>query len=213
MGLLEKIAFLFDKGGFAFYLISFSALTLIFISIERLNFLYLKYYFNSKEALNKIRQCILKRDYTSAIQICNSNLNAPDLQVVKVGLLAMEHGREAIKSALGGAVLEVSKKVEKRVPIVALIAAVSTLLGLLGTISGLIKTFDAIAGAAATDKARLLGEGISEAMYATASGLGVGIVAMVIHTLCTSKGDEIVGNAQSVGYQLMTWIEESERNK
>lgn len=213
MNLIEKISFLFDKGGFAFYLIAFSGITLLILSFERLNFLYFQYYFNSKEALSRIRQAVLKRDYTAAIQICNSNLNAPDLQVVKVGLLAMEHGREAIKSALGGAVLDVSKKVEKRVPIVALIAAVSTLLGLLGTISGLIKTFEAIAGAIASEKARLLGEGISEAMYATASGLGVGIVAMVIHTLCTSKGDEIVGNAQSAGYQLMTWIEESERNK
>ena len=96
---------------------------------------------------------------------------------------------------------------------VALIAAVSTLLGLLGTISGLIKTFAALAKADASQKGELLGLGISEAMYATAAGLIVGIAAMVVHTLCVSKGDDIVGQTQSTAYNFMTWIEESERSQ
>jgi biopolymer transport protein ExbB/TolQ len=116
-----------------------------------------------------------------------------------------------MKSALGGAVLEVSHKCEARVGYLALIANVATLLGLLGTISGLIKTFASIANADPAEKARMLGIGISEAMYATAAGLCVGIAAMVIHTLCVSKGESIVGDAQDTGLKMVTWIEQSER--
>jgi hypothetical protein len=88
---------------------------------------------------------------------------------------------------------------------------VATLLGLLGTISGLIKTFASIANADPAEKAKMLGLGISEAMYATAAGLGVGITAMVVHTLCVSKGESIIGDAQDIGLKVITWIEQSER--
>jgi biopolymer transport protein ExbB len=213
MGLMETIYFLLETGGMATWFILASAIILIVVGAERLIFLFLKFSYKSTEALGMIRQSVLKRDYTKAIQICNSKNDAPDLNVIKAGLMAVEHGREAIKSALGGAILNISKKTEKRVPLVALIAAVSTLLGLLGTISGLIKTFAALAEADASQKGEMLGKGISEAMYATATGLIIGIAAMVVHTLCTSKGDEIVGQSQSTAYDLMTWIEESERSK
>ena len=211
--LMEVLKILIEKGGVATYAIIVSGVVLVVLSYERLSFLYLKFAYHSNDALNQVKQAVLKRDYTKAIQICNANEKAPELNVLKAGLLAVEHGREAIRSALGGALLEVSKKVERRVPLVALIAAVSTLLGLLGTISGLIKTFASLAITDASQKGTVLGLGISEAMYATASGLLVGIIAMVVHTLCTSKGDDIVGQSQSTAYNLITWIEESERSK
>lgn len=211
--MVEVFRVLIEQGGVATYVILLSGAILIVLSFERLTFLYIKYSFHSNEILAQVRQAVLKRDYTKAIQICNSNDKSPELNVLKAGLLAVEHGREAIRSAVGGALLDINKRVEKRVPLLALIAAVSTLLGLLGTISGLIKTFASLASADATEKGRVLGLGISEAMYATASGLVVGIAAMVIHTLCTSKGDDIVGQSQSTAYNLITWIEESERSK
>lgn len=210
--MFEGVRFWLETGGLTAWVIVFTCVILVVISYERLTFLFLKFSFKAEEALAAVRQAVLARDYTKALQICNAHPNAPDLNVVKSGLLAVEHGREAMKSSLGGAVLDVTSATEKRVPLIALIAAVSTLLGLFGTITGLIKTFAALAQADAAAKAELLGSGISEAMYSTASGLGLGIVAMVIHTLCTSKGDEIVGNAQRTGYKLVTWVEESERS-
>lgn len=208
---LSAVHFWLGAGGAIAWSIVFCFVILLITGAERLNFLFFKYSFKADDALESIRQAILARDYMRAIQICNMQPNAPDLIVVKAGLLAMEHGREAMKSALGGAVLEVERRCEKRVPIIALISGISTLLGLLGTISGLIKTFAALAVADASQKALLLGNGISEAMYSTAAGLALGIVAMVVYTLCTSKGEEIVGQAQGSGYKLVTWIEESER--
>lgn len=202
---------LITQGGFATWLILGSALFLAVVGTERMVTLYARLSFNTGGLLEAIRSHVLARKYTEAIQVCNSQPAAPEIQVVKAGLLAVESGREAMKSALGGAVLEITHKCEKRVPYLALIANVATLLGLLGTITGLIKTFAAIADADPAEKGRLLGIGISEAMYATASGLAVGIFAMVLHTLCTSKGDSIVGSSQDAGLRLVTWIEQAER--
>lgn len=208
MGYLEV---LLKHGGFAVYLIFASAAVLFVVGIERFVTLFVRLSFNTTNSIESIRSKILEKKYTDALQICNAQPNAPEISVLKAGLMAVENGREAMRSALSGAVLEVSHKCEVRLPYISLIANVATLLGLLGTISGLMKTFKAMAGADAVAKAQLLGNGISEAMYATATGLGIGILAMIVYTLCVSKADEIVGNSQDAGYKLVTWVEQSER--
>lgn len=210
MGFMEKFL---SEGGFASYLILLSALALIVLTIDKLSFLYLRIKPASEAILNTLSQHVLKAEYTTALQMCNSAKDVPEMEVVKAGLLAVESGREAMKSSLGAAVVDISRRCESRIQIIALIASVATLLGLLGTISGLIKTFVGIAAADPAKKAELLGIGISEAMTATAAGLVVGIAAMVVHTLCTSKIDEIVGKVKKTGYNLVTLIEQAEREK
>jgi biopolymer transport protein ExbB len=204
---------LIEHGGFAAYLIFLSGIILVILSIERLVTLFMRMSYNVKGSVVTIRSLILDKKYTDAIQVCNKEPGAPELNTIKAGLTAVESGREAMKSALGGAVLEVSHRCEKRVGYIALIANVATLLGLLGTISGLIKTFASIANADPAEKAKMLGLGISEAMYATAAGLFVGITAMVVHAICVAKSESIVGDVQDAGLKLITWIEQSERVK
>lgn len=208
MGALEL---LLKNGGVTGWIIMLLGLLLVVVTIERIYVLYFKYSIDVDQALQKIRNYILKRSYTEAVQVCNTIHDSPELGVVKVGILAAEHGREAMKSALGGAILEVSKNCERRISLIALIAGTSTLLGLLGTISGLIKTFSALAQADPSHKAELLGLGISEAMYATAAGLVLGISAMAVHSLCVSKGDEIISNSRDLMFRLVAWVEQSER--
>jgi biopolymer transport protein ExbB/TolQ len=204
---------LLSTGGVGTALIILSGICLFVIGSERVVTLFFRLSFNTDSSVNTVRTHILARRYTDALQVCNAAADAPDLSVIKSALLAVENGREAMKSALGAALLETSQKCESRLQYISLIANVATLLGLLGTITGLIKTFNAIANADAAEKAKLLGLGISEAMYSTAAGLGVGITAMVVHTICISKSDAIVGHAQDLGYKLMTWVEQSERKQ
>jgi biopolymer transport protein ExbB/TolQ len=211
MALMDAVSTLIHNGGFAAWLIVIAGVVLLILGAERLITLFLRMSYNVRGSMEAIRGNILERRYTDALQICNKQSNSPEMSVIKAGLTAMENGREAMKSSLGAAVLDISHKCEVRVGYIALIANVATLLGLLGTISGLIKTFASIANADAAEKARLLGLGISEAMYATAAGLTVGILAMVVHTMCTSKADTIIGEAQDAGLKLVTWVEQSER--
>ena len=205
------IAMFFEKGGFTSYLIAIAGLSLLVIGIERLQYLYFRIRPVSAQVLSQLQLLIQSRKYMEAMQICNEIQNVPQIQVIKAGLLAVDSGREAMKSSLGSAVVEVSKECEKRIPIISLIASVATLLGLLGTISGLIRTFSAISQADPAKKAAMLGIGISEAMTATAAGLIVGITAMVVYTLCSSKTDDHISVAKKAGYDLVATIERSER--
>lgn len=208
---MSSIDVLMEHGGIGIALIALSGIILVVISIERLIVLFLRLSQKTAGSIESIRGYILAKEYTKALQVCNEKESAPDLSVIKSALLSVESGREAMKSALGAALLNVTHKSEKRLQYIALIANVATLLGLLGTITGLIRTFAAIANADPSEKAKMLGLGISEAMYSTAAGLIVGIGAMVIHTICTSKSDAIVGHAQDVGFKVINWVEQSER--
>lgn len=208
---MESVRVFFVEGGFTSYLIAFAGLSLVVIGFERLMYLYVKIKPATEQILNQLQMLIQGRKYMEAIQICNDIRNVPQIQVIKSGLLAVDSGREAMKSALGSAVVEVVKDCEKRIAIISLIASVATLLGLLGTISGLIKTFSALAAADPAKKAELLGLGISEAMIATAAGLVVGISAMVVYTLCSSKTDDHISLVKKAGYDLISTIERSER--
>lgn len=207
----ETIRVFFEEGGFTSYLIAFAGLSLIVIGAERLHYLYFKIRPGTSQILTQLQMLIQGRKYMEAIQICNDIKNVPQIQVIKAGLLAVDSGREAMKSALGSSVVEVVKDCEKRIAFISLIASVATLLGLLGTISGLIKTFTAIATADPAKKSEMLGLGISEAMIATAAGLIVGITAMVVYTMCSSKTDDHISLAKKAGYDLIATIERSER--
>ncbi|MEK6773861.1 MAG: MotA/TolQ/ExbB proton channel family protein [Bdellovibrionota bacterium] len=210
MSFVEFLKKFVETGGFTSYLLIGTALVLVVVSISRLYYLYFILRPAGEIALQNLGKQVLKKEYTAAIQVCNSTSNVPEFEVIKSGLLAVDSGREAMKSSLGAAIVEIMKNCEKNIQLISLIASVATLLGLLGTISGMIKTFAAIA-AEPTNKAEMLGLGISEAMNATATGLVIGISAMVVHTLCTQKIDQIIGQAKKTGYNLITMIEQSER--
>ncbi len=208
MGFIQKFL---GEGGPTAYLILLAALFLIALTVDRIRYLFFKVKPAGPKPMSELSQKVLVRDYKGALQMCNAVDDVPQLEVIKSGLLAVESGREAMKAALGASVVEITKACEKRVPLIALIASIATLLGLLGTISGMIRTFDAIATADPAKKAEMLGLGIAEAMTATAAGLIVGVIAMIVHTVCTVKIDEIVSEAQKSGFNIITLVEKSER--
>jgi biopolymer transport protein ExbB len=154
---------------------------------------------------------VMSRQYAQAVQLCNQQETYPELAVIHSCLANVDAGREAMRSAVSETVLRLSQTCEKRLSYLALIASGATMLGLLGTISGLIKTFSGIATSDAAEKARLLGIGIAEAMNCTAAGLIIGVLAMVFHTICAARADRMVGQAQAAGFGLWTWIEQAER--
>lgn len=209
---MEALQHFLNDGITAWFILA-SGVLLIILTLDRFYFLFFKVQNAAATTMGAITQSVLRRNYTEAIQICNSSENVPQFTVIKAGLMAVDSGREAMKASLGSQVVEISKQCEKRVPLIALIASVATLLGLLGTISGLMKTFASLASADPAKKGEMLGKGISEAMTATAGGLIVGIIAMVVHTICTTKLDEIVGGSQKAGFDIINLVEKSERGE
>jgi biopolymer transport protein ExbB len=119
-------------------------------------------------------------------------------QVLNMGLTLQGtvRRREDIEIAMEESMMEIVPRLEKRTPYVALASSIATLLGLLGTIMGLIQAFTAVANANPAEKADLLSASISVAMNTTAFGLMVAIPLLVIHAVLTSKTGDIVDSLE-----------------
>jgi biopolymer transport protein ExbB/TolQ len=151
----------------------------------------------------EVQKYILANDLDGAIRVCNGASSAALPRVVKAGLQRASRDDSQIQNALDAASLEVMPKLERRLNYLALIANIATLLGLLGTISGLIKAFAAIGAADPTMKQTMLSIGISGAMNATAFGLLTAIFTMVVHSLLSTKANRIVEEIDEFAVKLM----------
>ena len=121
--------------------------------------------------------------------------------------------RDDIEIAMEESMMEIIPQLEKRTPYVALFANISTLLGLLGTIMGLIEAFTAVANANPAEKADLLSASISVAMNTTAFGLMAAIPLLIVHTYLTSKTGEIVDSLEMASVKTLNIISESAKRQ
>jgi biopolymer transport protein ExbB len=111
--------------------------------------------------------------------------------------------RDEIEIAMEESMMEIVPRLEKRTPYVALASSIATLLGLLGTIMGLIQAFTAVANANPAEKADLLSASISVAMNTTAFGLMVAIPLLVIHAVLTSKTGDIIDSLEMATVKVL----------
>src|SRR5258706_2748205 len=158
-----------------------SALVIAMI-IERAAFQLTRYRVNSKEFFAQIKKLVVAGNIDRAIKLCDAG-DYPTLQLVKAGLTHANKGPDEIDAAMSEKIGELKPAVEKRIGSLWSLANIATLVGLLGTVLGLIHTFGAVAapGLSAADRQRILANGIAEAMYNTALGLGIAVVCMIAH--------------------------------
>lgn len=152
------------------------------IIVERFVFILTKYRVNSREFMAQIRKLVQAGNIDRAIKLCEAAA-LPLLQVVKAGLTQVNRGEEAVIASMEERMSEVLPELEKRIGALWSLANIATLIGLLGTISGLIKAFGAVAYADPAEASTILSRGISEAMYNTALGLGIAVLCMIAHLI------------------------------
>ena len=121
--------------------------------------------------------------------------------------------REDIEIAMEESIMETIPQLEKRTPYVALGSNIATLLGLLGTIMGLIEAFTAVANANPAEKADLLSASISVAMNTTAFGLMVGIALLIVHALLNSLTGQIVDSLEMVSVKALNIMSSGTRRR
>lgn len=117
--------------------------------------------------------------------------------------------RDDIEKAMEESLMEVMPRLEKRTHYLATFANIATLLGLLGTIIGLIRAFTAVAGANPAEKADLLSASISVAMNTTAFGLMVAIPLLLLHTLLQTKTTELVDSLEMASVKFLNTLFEA----
>jgi biopolymer transport protein ExbB/TolQ len=189
------------EGGIFMWIIAIVWAVGIAICFERLK-CFFKYDIDGTSLMASIKKWVIGNQVQDAIQSCSES---PSLLafVMKNGLKRANQSKEQIQDALEASILETVPKIEKRLSYLALCANLSTLLGLLGTIQGLIQSFAAVAGAEASQKAQLLAEGIAVAMNTTALGLVSAISLMVVHSFLMARGEKMIQEIEENSVKLL----------
>jgi biopolymer transport protein ExbB len=181
------------------------------ISIERFMRLSFKFDVDGSSFMNELQRYVLSNDIQGAIRVCSGSVAALP-KVLKSGLKRAGNSTQQIQNAIDATALEVIPKVELRLNYLQMIANVSTLFGLLGTIQGLIQSFGAVAAADPAQKAQLLTEGIAKAMNTTFLGLLAAISIMMIHTFLMAKADKIINEIDEFSVKLIDLLTAKNEN-
>jgi biopolymer transport protein ExbB len=199
---VNSIADFIQSGGVFMWVIVLIWAVGIAISLERFMKLSFKFDVDGSSFMNELKRYILSNDIQGAIRVCSGSVAALP-KVLKSGLKRASKNVTQIQNAIDATALEVIPKVELRLNYLQMIANISTLFGLLGTIQGLIQSFSAVASADPAQKAELLATGISKAMNTTFLGLLAAISIMMLHTFLSSKSEKIINEIDEFSVKLI----------
>jgi len=184
----------YTEGGWGMHLISACLLASVGIIFERIKVLYGDANENKAALLKGINENVMRGDVQGAIRFVGSQKDGPLARILKAGLMKANRPDKEIQAALDQASLSEVPAIEKNTGFLAVLSNAATLAALLGTISGLITTFQSVSGEgiSAADKARKLSEGISEAMHCTAFGLGTAVPVLVAYAILQAKTQHVL---------------------
>jgi biopolymer transport protein ExbB len=205
MGIYSMVAF-FQKGGLFMYPILLVFVAGMAITVER--WFQLNRIRNmNRKMWNLLQPVLVKGDFDKAQAIIKKDKSTIS-QMLGMGLarLGAVRRREDIEIAMEESMMEIIPQLEKRTPYVALLSNIATLLGLLGTIMGLIEAFTAVANANPAEKADLLSASISVAMNTTAFGLMSAIPLLLFHAKLTSTTGQIVDSLEMASVKALNSI-------
>ena len=161
----------------------------------------------NQSAWSKVQPALMSGDFDQAREM-TTNDDSTISQLLSMGLARQGavRRREDIEIAMEEGMMEIIPQLEKRTPYVGLASSIATLLGLLGTIMGLIQAFTAVANANPAEKADLLSASISVAMNTTAFGLMVAIPLLVTSSVLTSKAGSIIDSLEMASVKALNVI-------
>jgi len=198
----------FQEGGLVMYPIMLILAIGIGIAIERYVLLSLSKRNNTK-MWDQLMPLVKNGDYQQAMTL--SNRSKSDIsKILMYGLSRIKGARrrEDIETAMEEGLMEITPRLEKRTHYLSMFANIATLLGLLGTVSGLIQAFTAVAQANPSEKAELLSASISIAMNATAFGLTTAIPLLLAYTILQTKTTELVDSLEMASVKFINMIME-----
>lgn len=196
----------FQEGGLFMYPIMLVLAMGLAIAIERYIYL-IQTQRKSYETWRTVMPLFGAGEFQKAETLIRKSKDATS-HILAYGIDRLRSGRrrDDVGNAIEEGMMEIVPRLEKRTHYLATFANIATLLGLLGTIIGLIHAFTAVANANPAEKANLLSASISVAMNTTAFGLIVAIPLMLIHTVLQTKTSELVENLEMVAVKFSNLI-------
>ena len=196
---MERLGDIFQKGGPFFMINTFFLALVIGLIIERSMYFLGKGHINAGAFLDQIKRLLAANNIDRAKKLCDAT-TAPIARVAKAGLGKIHRGEAAVAQAMEETMIDVTPEVKVRIGALWSMANITTLTGLLGTITGLIATFSAVGGADPAEKQKALSDGIAEAMYNTAYGLGIALVCMIAHLMLSTASKRVMADLE--GFSL-----------
>jgi biopolymer transport protein ExbB/TolQ len=202
----DTIVSFFQTGGVFMYPIVIVLALGMAIAIERYVYLTLATVKNTV-AWKQLRTSLESGDLNKAASFANQSQSAIS-KILNYGLMRAKtsHQRDDVEIAMEEGLMEILPRLEKRTHYLATFANLATLLGLLGTIIGLIEAFTAVSSANPAEKADLLSASISVAMNTTAFGLMVGIPLLLTHSILQSKTTQLVDSLEMASVKVLNFI-------
>src|SRR6266567_5568612 len=197
---MPKLPVLLSHGGPVLYLILLVSAVAVIVFIER--FLHChRAQINSTEFLNGVRNVLKRANVVEALSICDAT-PGPVARLVKVAILNREKGREGVREALEEAGLIEVPPLEDKLNLLATIAQIAPLLGLLGTVLGFIKIFTALQTKTTVPTMQDLSGGVWQALICTAAGLAVAIPCYAAYNYLVSRVNGIVLDMEKAATEI-----------
>jgi len=199
-------------GWFFMWLLMFAAVFMIALAIERIYFIAVRANINSAKFMADIRRLVAAGKYKDALELCSKMKDKALPYVVYSGLSKVVEQPNVdfrtVQNAVDEGTLETIPKLQERTGYLAMIANVATLLGLMGTIYGLIVAFNSVSapGIDAAEKSRMLAAGIATAMNTTLVGLLIAVPAILIYNYVHNKTMRIIDEIDEHTVKLINLI-------
>lgn len=207
---MDQMLELFDTGGFMMYPLAIAAFIAFVLIVERLYALQ-QAKILKPELVSCIENMNSKNDLVTADQLSKTN-PGPFSNIIQLVFKNKHlHTTEMSQAIEDQGQFEI-KYLEKGVGMLETIASVAPLMGLLGTVFGIIKVFDKIEEVGLKDPAVFSG-GISEALITTAFGLGIGIVVLIAFNLLSKRIENMISQIQHYASDLMLKLKQFETDK
>ena len=181
-----------QDGGWMMYVILTLSIIGVMLFFERLFDLYLRRQLNAREFTKRIVGLIEQARFREALDACQVGSKHPLIAVARAAILRANRRDKEIERAMETEMLNELPQVNKRVALMAVLANIATLLGLLGTIFGLIVAFTSVAAASAAERQEALAAGISQAMYTTAFGISVAVPLLFFHYVLSKRAENLL---------------------
>jgi len=205
---MQGFAKFLEDGGTLMYFNLLCSVIVIAMIIERLIFFLVKSSVNARAFLEQIRKLVLANNVDRAVKLCSAT-SAPVAQVAKAGLQRIHRGEIVVAQAIEESLVDVTPMIKKRIQILWSLANIATLIGLLGTVVGLIRAFGAIAAAKPEERSNMLAKGISEALNNTAMGLGIAVSCIIAHAILGGMSKRQASDLETFALKLENLLAES----
>jgi biopolymer transport protein ExbB/TolQ len=202
----EEVAMRWEAGQWGMYPIALCGVIALSIMVERTIVLFFQASINKEGFLRGLKKHIYAGDLDKAINYVAGQKPTPLTNVIKAGLMNVPKGQEEVQAALDEASLRETPKLEARTGYLAMLGNAAMLAGLLGTVSGLISCFEAVANVNPADKATILAHGISEAMNCTGFGLLTAIPALVAFSVLMGRTQGLINDINETSVSVLNLI-------